>query len=390
VIEPGHIPTLFILDLARGKIHELLRLPEPGFQIENLCLQRDLAHNLFMYLLDERGTAAHWLVVDQQSKAQARHIRNLPIPPNSKSCRVDDEQSLLYIAEENVGIWAYPASAEAAPGRRVVDLAQPFGNLPGGAEALGVIPGGLVTISVDDKKLRTYQVTGKKIVPQAVIDLPTLEKPEDLQVSYSPLKKMLDLVIYDDADGKNYQLTLPWVAPIAIKPSADIASVTIASVSAEVQTPPMVRFGDAADDPAIWVHPKNAQRSLVLATNKKQGLMVYDLQGREVQSIPTGNINNVDLRYGFRLGKKQVDLAVASLRDDNSLALYTIDRKNGKISEAGKIPTSMKDIYGLCMYQAAADPSITNAFGAIYAIVNDNSGEFQEFLSAEDMGECSG
>ena len=373
IVEPGHVPTLFSVDVAGGKINEVMHLPVPGFQVESLCLQRDIAGNLYAYLLDERGIAEHWLVLDGHGKALARHMRNLPIPPNSKACSVDDTSASLYIAEEGIGIWHYGASAESAPGRHIIDLRAPFGGLPGGTESVVTLPGGLATVSLEDKTLRTYLFDGKKITHGKTMELSALEEPERISGWYNAATANAEIWVYDDADGKHYSLNLPWAAPQKKSPASSIVTVT-----AEVQTAPMSRFGDAADDPAIWIHSKKPQRSLVLGTNKKQGLMVYDLDGREVQSIPSGNVNNVDVRYGLRLGKKLVDVAIASLRDDNSLAIYAIDRRNGKVTEAGKIPTTMEDIYGFCMYQPVTDDK--KSFGDIYAIVNDKSGEFQQFL----------
>lgn len=373
IVEPGHVPTLYSVDVAAAKISEVMRLPVPGFQVENLCLQRDLANNLYVYLLDERGIAEHWLMLDRHGKTQARHMRNLPIPPNSKACSVDDVSASLYIAEEGIGIWRYGASAESAPGRSIIDLREPFGGLPGGTESVVTLPGGLATVSLEDKTLRTYQINGKKISAGISMKLPQLEEPERIAGWYDSAAASAEILVYDDADGKHYPVSIPWAHT-----QVTVEKSTIATVTADVQTAPMSRFGDAADDPAIWIHSKNPQRSLVLGTNKKQGLMVYDLDGREVQSIPSGNVNNVDVRYGLRVGKKVVDVAIASLRDDNSLAIYTIDRRNGKVTEAGKIPTTMKDIYGFCMYQPVAGDKKT--FGDIYAIVNDKSGEFQQFL----------
>ncbi len=59
------------------------------------------------------------------------------------------------------------------------------------------------------------------------------------------------------------------------------------TVVATVETQPVDDFGDAADDPAIWIHPTRPELSLVIGTNKKRGLEVYDLAGRRIQSSPT-------------------------------------------------------------------------------------------------------
>ena len=76
------------------------------------------------------------------------------------------------------------------------------------------------------------------------------------------------------------------------------------------------------DDPAIWVHPDQARRSLVVTAVKDGGLRVYDLAGKLVQTIDPastpdgdGRINNVDLAYGLKLPSGgEIDVAVASDR----------------------------------------------------------------------------
>ncbi|MEV0115720.1 phytase [Streptomyces sp. NPDC050844] len=95
--------------------------------------------------------------------------------------------------------------------------------------------------------------------------------------------------------------------------------------------------GDAdADDPAIWRNAADPGRSLVIATAKQGGLRVYDLDAREVQSVPApaapgpdhapGRFNNVDLVHGLRLSSGRADLAVTSDRGSDRLRFYRIDR----------------------------------------------------------------
>lgn len=364
VFLPEQQPGLVALDPESGKLRELLRLPAPEFKIENLCLSRVNGY-LSLYLLDERGTAEHWLVVDAKGKANAKLLRRLPIAPNSKSCAVDDEQDLLFIAEEGIGIWAQGASEESAPGRVAVDLQKPFGALSGSVESLAVISQGLVAAVAEEKQLALYSTNEGKFKQQQLVDLPNTDEPEMVKaVVVAAGNNSLALVVGDEKTGNHY-LSLPWNS-VPQKKSAH----TIVSITPDVQTQVMARFGDAADDPAIWVNKKRPQKSLVIGTNKQQGLFVYDMQGREVQHFNTGKLNNVDVRYGVRLGKEVVDIAVATNRDDNSLAIYTIDPKNGKLRFSGSVPTDLEEIYGFCLYQ--------NASGVTYAIPNAKSGEFQQ------------
>jgi myo-inositol-hexaphosphate 3-phosphohydrolase len=83
----------------------------------------------------------------------------------------------------------------------------------------------------------------------------------------------------------------------------------------------------SADDPAIWVHPTDRARSLVLGTLKDGGMDVYDLDGKLVQEIAPEGIryNNVDVAYGVKLGGKKVDIAVATDRKNDVLAVFKID-----------------------------------------------------------------
>ncbi|WP_271007410.1 phytase [Paucibacter sp. B51] len=136
------------------------------------------------------------------------------------------------------------------------------------------------------------------------------------------------------------------------------------------QTAPVARFGDAADDPAIWVHPSDARLSRILGTNKKQGLLVYNLQGEERQLLEVGRINNVDLRQGLQVTPGQsMDLAVATQRDENALLLFGIDGQ-GLVSELARLPTDLKDIYGLCVGRSAE--------GELDAFPNDKDGRVQQ------------
>ncbi|MGX6608358.1 phytase [Micromonosporaceae bacterium Da 78-11] len=103
-------------------------------------------------------------------------------------------------------------------------------------------------------------------------------------------------------------------------------------ITATVETPALfddAAGGDAdADDPAIWVNSVDRSRSRVIGTAKNGGLHVYDLTGREVQSIATpagGRFNNVDLVSGFKIGGRSTDLAVVTDRGLDQLRIYRIE-----------------------------------------------------------------
>ncbi|WP_217214294.1 phytase [Streptomyces sp. AC550_RSS872] len=111
------------------------------------------------------------------------------------------------------------------------------------------------------------------------------------------------------------------------------------SVSARVETPAVYddeAGGNAdADDPAVWVDPRDPGRSLVIATLKEAGLDVYGLDGTRLQHIAApaapgenaaaGRFNNVDVVYGFELDGRKTDLALVSDRGRDRVRAYAID-----------------------------------------------------------------
>ncbi len=129
-----------------------------------------------------------------------------------------------------------------------------------------------------------------------------------------------------------------------------------------------------ADDPAIYVNATDSSKSLVLTSVKNGGLRIYDLAGNLLQTINPSNpdirYNNVDLQYGFTLGGQKVDIAVASDRNNDKLAIFKINPNsaNGNYLEnitdsnaatifqsvpfAAPYSASTRSSYGLALYRS--------------------------------------
>ncbi|MEM7103997.1 MAG: phytase [Bacteroidota bacterium] len=124
---------------------------------------------------------------------------------------------------------------------------------------------------------------------------------------------------------------------------------------------------DAADDPAIWVNPKDPGASIVFGSNKTSGIHTYDLSGKEVQNIPCGLINNVDVRQGVNFNGKIVDILAGSNRTDNSILAFFIDT-NGKIGGSPDFKFSLGEFipYGFCLSK--------DSNNKVYFFVNDKEG----------------
>ncbi len=145
------------------------------------------------------------------------------------------------------------------------------------------------------------------------------------------------------------------------------------SVTATVETDPVPNGGDAADDAAIWIHPTDPALSTILGTDKRGGIAVYDLSGQQIQYLPDGRMNNVDLRYNFPLGGESIALVTASNRTDDTLAVYTVDPRTRMLRNvAADSLMSGLNVYGSCMYRSAST-------GEYYNFVNSNGGGVEQW-----------
>jgi 3-phytase len=148
-------------------------------------------------------------------------------------------------------------------------------------------------------------------------------------------------------------------------------AATVVSVGATVETTQVPHDRDAADDPAIWVHPNSPALSTVIGTDKKGGLAIYDLSGQQIQYLPDGRMNNVDLRTGFPLGGRSVALVAASNRN-NTMALYQVNSTTRKLENVAARVIDTGVGYGVCMYHSPTT-------GKFYYFATSEQGEVEQW-----------
>jgi 3-phytase len=155
---------------------------------------------------------------------------------------------------------------------------------------------------------------------------------------------------------------------------------SLESVTATVETEPVPHGGDAADDPAIWIHPTDPAQSTIIGTDKMGGLAVYDLSGKQIQYLPDGRMDNVDLRDGFKLGGQTVTIVTASNRKDNSIAIYKVNPQTRMLENvAARTVKHGIAAYGMCMYRSAKT-------GKIYYFGNSKTGDVEQWELFENGG----
>lgn len=134
------------------------------------------------------------------------------------------------------------------------------------------------------------------------------------------------------------------------------------------------------DDPAIWINPVDASKSLIIGTDKDSdgALYVFDLNGKIIEEKTVRNLkrpNNVDVEYGLMLKGKPVDIAVATEREANKIRIYrlpdmtAIDNGGIEVFEGQTERAPM----GISLFKRPKD-------GTIFAIVSRKSGPQEGYL----------
>lgn len=145
-------------------------------------------------------------------------------------------------------------------------------------------------------------------------------------------------------------------------------------VSATVESTPVPSNDDAADDPAIWVNPRNPMHSRVLGTDKRGGLQILDLNGQELEYLPLGRINNVDLRSNPHQNNNT--WIIATRREPSQLVLLSLDHSSTEVALLQQFDLQLETPYGVCA--AVIDAKF-------YAIANDKDGAFHQYIIDQEM-----
>lgn len=346
------------------------------FPVEGLCLHTDADSRLHLFLLSERFEA-HQFLLHNTSDAlwQMHEIRTLPIGPKAEFCAVEDHSNTFFVSEAEQTLWAFSTLPEAEVKRTLVDLAAPYGTLGTGPLGLSAVNGRLYAVSSEGPTIHTIDINVDSytaaaplaLAPYGIVSAETIN---------TIVHQTQTLHSFYDEDSQRFTV-LEQTSP----PNTHLAQ-RLPEVKALTETAPMPQYGDAADDPALWIHPSNPSQSLVIGTNKRQGLFAYNLQGSETQRLDVGRVNNVDIRYGMNIDGRTMDIAVASNRDLNALSVFSIDRQTSALNLIATIATPLQDIYGLCMYQ--------DVTGQMFTFVNDADGTYLQYALHSAQGTVTG
>lgn len=360
---------------------------EPSLTAVGLCLARSHQdQTLYLFLLGETGGIEQWSLSAGTTGMTARLARRFAVASEAGYCAADDRGS-VYISQEVVGVWRFAVEPEAEIVPEIVDIVR-LGKITEEAKGVAVAPDGRLVVSdASANRLNIYDpedghayLGSVAIGANGAID--AVEDGGSVTVAASSISAFPGgvVIVADDDNAPatpNFKL-LSWqaildAAKLPARP-APAAPKVFPTVRATVETPPVETGGDAADDPAIWIDSADPSRSVVIGTQKQSGLYVYDLTGKQLQFVPDGRMNNVDLRDGFQLGGKAVTLVAASNRTQRSISLYTLDPATRQLTNVadGIQATGFDDPYGLCLYRSARS-------GKFYVFVNQGDGQMRQW-----------
>ena len=342
------------------------------------CLAHDASDDqYFVFAATEDGTIHHYRILDGAENPSLRRIRTLAIGGEISSCSTRSDHQWLYVTEPGVGVWRLQTASEAERIREPLALLEPFGQLDA-AVKVSMGPNGTLSVlgerNIYFLSSRDGAIQTSQPVPVEALGAEGMSVDDDWMVFAVEGGER-------EGGGRLVSTALP---NVEFTPASGPSPV--ATVKATVETEPVASVGDAADDPAVWIHPEDATRSLILGTDKQAGLYVYNLAGDVEQFLPAGKVNNVDVRYGFELGDGSVvDIAVATNRSHGTLTIWGINQRTGELVElgAGRENLVMNEPYGLCLYAHADD-------NALYAIANSKAGEVEQYrLMATDQDQIT-
>ncbi|MET0376897.1 MAG: phytase [Rhizorhabdus sp.] len=160
--EHGHV-ALFTLDTARATLLPLGRYPSGAGEAYGMCLWRRARDGaLFGFVVMKDGRIDQVAIDLAAATPRVTTVRSMKLGTQAEGCVADDRTGLLYVAEEDVGIWRFAADP-AAPVAGTKVAAVDGRTLVADAEGLALAPRGrsggfLVVSSQGDSKYTLYRL----------------------------------------------------------------------------------------------------------------------------------------------------------------------------------------------------------------------------------------
>jgi len=165
---------------------------------------------------------------------------------------------------------------------------------------------------------------------------------------------------------------------------------------------------DDTDDMCVWIHPTDPSLSTIIAADKAADfVVVYDLAGNVIQKLPLARndagseqAGNIDIRYGFMLGDKTVDVVALNQRARSQgygMRIYTVDPESRTLERVDDGRPMEHANYGMCLYKSSVSGKLyyfatAKSQGVVqYELVDNGHGQITPiFMRQWDQRKCEG
>ncbi len=96
------------------KIHKRQIISELEDEVYGLCMYKSPASGIFYVFMNNKfGVIEQWELFQDADKIDGKIVRKLKVPTQVEGMTADDEMALLYVGEEDAGIWKFMAEPDA-------------------------------------------------------------------------------------------------------------------------------------------------------------------------------------------------------------------------------------------------------------------------------------
>jgi len=159
--------ALYRFQAASRTLEPFLTPVPTGFKDPyGVCLYRDLkGGELHVFANDKDGTTGQWRITASGAHLKAEKLREFKVGSQAEGCVGDDANSVLFVAEEDVGVYAYTLDsiASGAPQRVEIDTVA-HGKLTADVEGVAIADEGNGTgyLIVSSQGSNSYNVYDRK------------------------------------------------------------------------------------------------------------------------------------------------------------------------------------------------------------------------------------
>lgn len=150
------------------------------------------------------------------------------------------------------------------------------------------------------------------------------------------------------------------------------ASAQNADVSAVVATPTYSSSATAPASAAVWPHPSDPARSVLLIADPAAGLLVSPLDGGALSQLSGGSWAGISVREQFPWAGTRVTMLAASQLDDGVVELFTLDEDGVPTLRGAVNPGAGRALSGTAL---TFDPATLEA----WLFVSDSASSVQQF-----------